>query len=69
MGKHEYEDTGVERNCGVWPAYLKCKHCGRVSGLDAWQLREMPIEMARCPDSPVRIGFWEWWSGKIDCSA
>jgi len=44
-----------------------CKWCGRQSGLDVEQMRDMPLAMARCPDSPVRIGIPEWIWGRVDC--
>ena len=69
MGKHEYEDVGM-RHDGLyaWAGNLVCKHCDHVSGLDDWQLKNMPIEMARCPKSPTRIGFWERLRNSINCS-
>jgi hypothetical protein len=27
----------------------RCIYCGRQTGLDAWQLKELPKEMAMCP--------------------
>lgn len=70
MGKHEYEDVGARHNgLRTWADNLVCKHCGNVSGLDDWQLKDTPLEMARCPKSPTRIGFWEWLFDEVDCRA
>lgn len=49
-----------------WVGYT-CIYCGRRSGLDAPQLRDMYREMAKCPKSTARAGFFEWLVGSIDC--
>lgn len=48
---------------------LQCLYCGHVSGLDPWQLRQMPGSMAACVVSPVRAGLWEWLTDTINCIA
>jgi hypothetical protein len=48
---------------------LQCLHCGRVSGLDPWQIVQMPVGMATCAKSPVRMGVWEWVRDSINCLA
>jgi len=48
-----------------WPL-CKCKYCGEVMGLDLWQLREMPKEMAKC-EKGERISILEFLSGSINC--
>lgn len=62
MRKHVY-------NRG-WP-YGCCIYCGRMTGLDDWQLKDMPTEMAVCPKGK-KVGFFEWIVGKLkysfDCS-
>jgi hypothetical protein len=49
-----------------WIGFI-CKFCGHISGLDAWQIRDMPINMAECNKSPIRIGFFEGIKGSINC--
>jgi len=44
-----------------------CKFCDSESGLDAEQIRDMPLAMARCPESPIKIGVLEWILGRVDC--
>jgi len=49
-----------------WIGYT-CKHCGELSGLDRWQLVDMPSDMAQCKKSPVRMGIIEKWSQSVNC--
>jgi hypothetical protein len=49
-----------------WLGYA-CNFCGHVSGLDGWQLRDMPTSMAACPASTVRAGWWERLTGSVNC--
>ena len=69
MGKHQYEGSGeglsiAGQKIGEWH---KCRHCGDVIALDAWQLKRMPQSLAKCSASPLRRSFWEWISGTVNC--
>lgn len=55
---HEY-GRGEPPMPDLAPGWLghTCVYCGHVSGLDDWQLADMPLEMSRCP-----WGRWVgWW--------
>lgn len=49
-----------------WVGYT-CKHCGRVSGLNAAQIKAMPLNMAKCDKSPKRASFFEWMLRRVNC--
>jgi len=54
----------------AWVGYT-CLDCGKVSGLDAWQIEQMPTDMAECPKGR-RLGLFErlWlrlWPSSVDC--
>ena len=38
---------------GPWPTG-KCTRCGHTTGLDDWQLEDMPKEMAYCSEGEKR---------------
>ena len=46
-----------------------CRHCGKISGLEAWQIESMPVEMATCDKSPARMSPLEAISRNINCLA
>ncbi len=43
---HEYTSTGGS-------PFYKCIHCNDVTGLNGWQIREMPKEMSKCPNGKL----------------
>lgn len=45
----------------------RCRFCGKISGLDDWQIVDMPVSMARCKSSTVKIGFIERITGAVNC--
>jgi len=75
MRKHEYVLVGeavltvVEGDTAFTFFKFQCLHCGHVTLLDSWQLKEMPRSMAKCPTSPVRSTLREWLSGAYNCLA
>ena len=61
---------GLALGAPNWIGYT-CLDCGRVSGLDAWQIQDMPTSMAKCSQGR-RLGVFEWLALKlvfagIDC--
>lgn len=46
-----------------------CIHCDHTTGLDPWQLREMPRDMAECPNrvGAPPFGPFELMFGSVDC--
>lgn len=71
MRKHEFEkpaEQPMPELAPKWAGYA-CKHCHKISGLDAWQIRDMPVEMARCPDGARRMGLLERARGSVNCMA
>jgi hypothetical protein len=68
---HEFVDSGKRRSFMYAPDQViyQCKHCGYESGLDAWQIKTMPVSMARCADSPKRLGLISWLRGHTNCMA
>lgn len=72
--KHQFYNTGIKPFEGIsnWELH-KCRNCLCDSGLNAEQIKELPIDMAKCdsPDSPI-ITFWEkfWYyifDRKVNC--
>lgn len=45
----------------------KCFYCNKISGLDDWQIRDMPKDMAKCSVSKKRSSLWEYITGCYDC--
>ena len=48
---HSYNSGGTLGSfpgAPAWQCYC-CTHCNALSGLDAWQLTDMPLTMADCP--------------------
>lgn len=43
-----------------------CRHCGDTTGLDNWQLRDMPVDMAECQKGQ-RMGLFELLSESVNC--
>ncbi len=70
MKKHEYVDQGQMPMPDLAPNWrgFVCKHCGHVSGLDAWQVENMPESMAACPRG-VPASIKERLVGNYDCLA
>ena len=71
MRIHTFINTGVKPMPELipnWTAYV-CMHCGKVSGLDGWQIRDMPKDMAVCPNGR-KLSIWErlqvWIASSID---
>jgi len=55
-----------------WIGYT-CTCCGHISGLDAWQLHDLPPSIAKCPQGRS-LRWWErlnlWlFHGTLDCLA
>ncbi len=69
MRKHVYVDPGCKPMPDLMPNWVgyTCVHCGHRSGLDAWQLKDMPREKAMCLKSPKCAGFFEWLADSINC--
>lgn len=70
--KHQFADPGVRPMPDVAPSWVGyiCVHCGDRSGLDDWQIEDMPNEMAICPsDDAPHMTLWEFLWGEIDCMA
>jgi hypothetical protein len=44
-----------------------CRFCERVSGLDDWQIIDMPVEMARCSKSDIPITFRQKFTNSVNC--
>ena len=68
--KHVFINPGIKPMPGLAPNWIgyTCKHCGNRSGLDAWQIAEMPLDMALCPNSRApRMGIFERLFGSVDC--
>ena len=59
LRKHKYHN-------GAWPIGT-CMYCDHKTGLDTWQLRQMPMSMALCINGE-RMGFWEKIFGTINCA-
>jgi len=59
MNKHKF--TTPTHPEPLIPNWLgrKCIFCGKISGLDDWQIIDMPIEMAECKKSNIKISFWD----------
>jgi len=72
MNKHKFKHrfttpTHPEPSAPLWLG-RKCKFCGKVSGLDDWQLTDMPVDMAICEKSTLKMGFWERFvSQSVNC--
>lgn len=68
MNKHLF-DTWSRPMPDIAPNWLgyTCRFCGHVSGLDGWQLRDMPSSMARCDSSTLRAGLWERFTDSVNC--
>ena len=57
--KHKFTTpTHPEPFISLWFG-RKCMFCGKISGLDDWQIVDMPIDMAECEKSIIRIGYWD----------
>ncbi len=75
--KHQYVDPSAQYGVDARPMSdeapnwvgFTCTQCGVTSGLDEWQLREMPRSIAVCPESIVRCSPLESLSGTFDCLA
>ena len=52
---HEYRNTGERPFADLAPNWVnhRCIHCNDVSGLNGWQIREMPKEMSKCPSGKL----------------
>lgn len=57
--KHEFIDPKNKPMPHLAPNWIgyTCIHCGKISGLDLWQIADMPKEMATCEKSIRRAGF------------
>lgn len=49
------------------PLLPVCRFCGKISGLDGWQIVDMPISMAICDKSTAKISWWERLKESTDC--
>jgi len=69
LKKHIFVDPRSKPMPDLAPGWVGhvCKFCGKRSGLDGWQFRDMPKDMARCEKSPVRAGFFESLSASVNC--
>lgn len=69
--RHEYVNTGERPMPDLVPFWVvyKCQHCGETSGLREWQMREMPVSMAKCSKSNKKIGLLDRILGYTDCVA
>jgi len=47
-----------------------CKHCQKSYGLNSWQLKTMPKEMALCESKEApRMSIWDWLDlDGVDCT-
>lgn len=68
MNKHVYAafDTPLPDLVPEWKLY-RCIHCKKKAGLTAWELKELPVGMAKCEKSPVHIGLWERIRDSVNC--
>lgn len=69
VNKHIFEypkESPMPKLAPSWVGYT-CKFCGKRSGLDAWQIKDMPPDMAECGKSPVRMGIFERFFGSVNC--
>jgi hypothetical protein len=44
-----------------------CRFCEKVSGLDNWQIIDMPVDMAKCTKSNIPITFRQKFYESVDC--
>ena len=66
--KHLFrEPTNPMPEAPLWLG-RRCVFCGKISGLDDWQIRDMPKEMARC-DTGVKSTWGEFLSRSYNCLA
>ena len=72
LRKHQY--VSKQRRIVSWidpgPPF-KCGHCGHVTGLSEWQLRELlrpSLWRCRAATAP-RVGFWWWLPAGVDTVA
>ena len=67
--KHIFKATGHQPMLNLAPDWVgyRCIFCNKISGLDAWQIADMPVDMAKCNKSPVKMGFFEKLSYSINC--
>lgn len=66
MRKHEFKCIKSEEICGYKIVIYKCTHCGEVTGLRDWQLKDIPRTMAECKKGK-RVGVLEWITGSYNC--
>lgn len=45
----------------------QCIFCNKISGLDDWQIVDMPKEMAICNKSTQKSSIWEHITGCYNC--
>ena len=58
--KHQFYNTGYKPYPEIsdWEVH-KCTHCDYQSGLDAEQIKSMPIEMVECKSPNAKVlTFW-----------
>ena len=74
MKKHIFADVGEKPFPDMAPNWIgyTCIFCHYLSGLNDWQLRDMPLSMAECQKSTVKVGFFErirmFFGGRgVDC--
>lgn len=74
MRKHQYaapKERPLPELAPRWIGFT-CIYCNDVSGLNAWQIKEMPISMSGCPRG-IDVGILErgrsLLSGSINCLA
>jgi hypothetical protein len=70
MRKHQYGiPTYPLESAPLWFGYT-CIHCGNLSGLDEWQLNQIPLSMAKCIKGK-KVGICERFisifTGTINC--
>ena len=65
--KHKFETpTHPEPLAPMWLG-RKCIFCEHISGLDDWQIRDMPVDMAECEKSTLKMGFIERFNESVNC--
>jgi hypothetical protein len=44
-----------------------CRFCEKISGLDEWQIKAMPVEMAKCAKSDIPITLRQKYVDSVNC--